>query len=1168
MKKSHQFLALRLAKRQREDGVAIIIVLALLVLLTGVVVAYLSRSNTDLRVSTSSLNQAKVDILAKSAMELIIAEAQKDIVDGSQPVANGIYVPKTPQDMVLKRLLKDDDAAASLAEEAAYPNLVRISRKATGATTAGKMVSPGSSVASTAESLNKRSISTKRWNAHYLLQPAVLPPTDAGVLDPTPSSGPPSSIPAFPVPYWVNMTTTGPQWINALTPDIGKTVIGRYAFAIYNEGGLLDANVAGYPEVSNGTAGGKNSTAYADLTQLPLRNNSRLAQDEIKKLAGWRNKGATQATGDVTSGYQFLAAQNGIENFHHNVVDQEVHGYMTVEHAGDQRFLSRQALIKFWERTGLKKEALQYFTSYSRSLEQPSLIANAATVPGWTVANSAETPSFVSLNGTGGNPLILKRFPLRRLAWLTPGGPSNNTVDAGVFRTALRSAGFTDEELNNGTPARIEESFGLQWGSGVWQYVHGNTILTLDQVPNTRKPNFFELLKAAIPKGALRHGGAPSTGLPATNTAYNEYQSGMDESLDRAIFQIGANIIDQYDIDSFPTRISFGSGATAYTVAGVESLPYIYGTRQGIVQVQAPTASVAPSNNAAPAVGTVTTPGSVASMLFPILWNPHLQTATNPSTGAGLMPNVRFVVSADHPLFPNSGAAVTLTMSSNSGPAPTGSTRSGSTAQTFDDNNTQFGIGVSVAGAFATPKMLWQEENMIEVTSAHALASVTGVTSTADGIYLTPLGSTIPSPSPHVIGVVLGESPLQWTVSDNSTDPPTLTVHTAKSVTSSLTAGTVSTDSALSLKMEYQTSVGSNWVPYDEKFAPVVGTQPINWDHWEYGLLSTQLMNWSIAVDPRPSKFGMYSLTGGGAPDATIPADNTVNLAAAKGLHGWHGTALIPWQLAINDGANALVDRDGITRAGMAMGVAVGSSTNPLAAISAVGANEARPYILNRPFNSVAELGYVFSGTPWRNLDMASPQSGYSRLLDLFCLNEMDVNSSQTPIIAGKVDLNTRQTPVLTAILAGTFRNNQVEPLDPAIAQAVAEALVTWTKDTVSTAAGTAGPLIERSDLVSRYDSTRTVPYRGFTTRLASLAPIDAAYARYREASIRALANNGQTRVWNLMVDLVVQTGRYGVNETTLARFNVEGERRLWVHLAIDRLTGKVIDKQVEVVTE
>jgi len=32
--------------------------------------------------------------------------------------------------------------------------------------------------------------------------------------------------------------------------------------------------------------------------------------------------------------------------------------------------------------------------------------------------------------------------------------------------------------------------------------------------------------------------------------------------------------------------------------------------------------------------------------------------------------------------------------------------------------------------------------------------------------------------------------------------------------------------------------------------------------------------------------------------------------------------------------------------------------------------------------------------------------------------------------------------------------------------------------------------------------------------------------------------------------------------------FVIEGERRYWVHVAIDRFTGQVIDKQIEIANE
>ena len=73
---------------------------------------------------------------------------------------------------------------------------------------------------------------------------------------------------------------------------------------------------------------------------------------------------------------------------------------------------------------------------------------------------------------------------------------------------------------------------------------------------------------------------------------------------------------------------------------------------------------------------------------------------------------------------------------------------------------------------------------------------------------------------------------------------------------------------------------------------------------------------------------------------------------------------------------------------------------------------------------------------------------------------------------------------------------------------------------------------------------------------------------RFRESAIRALSASGQTRVWNLMVDLIAQTGRYRKGETTLGHFVVDGERRYWLHIAIDRSTGEIVDQQLELVEE
>jgi hypothetical protein len=70
------------------------------------------------------------------------------------------------------------------------------------------------------------------------------------------------------------------------------------------------------------------------------------------------------------------------------------------------------------------------------------------------------------------------------------------------------------------------------------------------------------------------------------------------------------------------------------------------------------------------------------------------------------------------------------------------------------------------------------------------------------------------------------------------------------------------------------------------------------------------------------------------------------------------------------------------------------------------------------------------------------------------------------------------------------------------------------------------------------------------------------------ETIARALAEVAQTRTWGLMIDVIAQSGRYRPNASSLADFIVQGEKRYWLHLAIDRFTGQVIDQQLEAVFE
>jgi hypothetical protein len=255
----------------------------------------------------------------------------------------------------------------------------------------------------------------------------------------------------------------------------------------------------------------------------------------------------------------------------------------------------------------------------------------------------------------------------------------------------------------------------------------------------------------------------------------------------------------------------------------------------------------------------------------------------------------------------------------------------------------------------------------------------------------------------------------------------------------------------------------------------------------------------------------------------------------------------------------------------------------------------------------VAELGYVFSDTPFRNIDFMTPESGYSALLDVFCINE---DYRPDAVMAGRVDLNTKQAPVIQALLNGAYRDeeNNLSPspstaavnLQATEAIGISQALVQrttvgGTNPSVASNANLSGPqpLTNISDLVGKWIAGSTVgttaapingkaSYDGFSADLL-YGTAGAGYVatpgntpsgnfnilqRFRETTMRALSDAGQAGTWNLMIDVVAQSGRYPTNAANLSDFLVEGERRYWVHVAIDRLTGQIIDEKIEPVNE
>ena len=224
--------------------------------------------------------------------------------------------------------------------------------------------------------------------------------------------------------------------------------------------------------------------------------------------------------------------------------------------------------------------------------------------------------------------------------------------------------------------------------------------------------------------------------------------------------------------------------------------------------------------------------------------------------------------------------------------------------------------------------------------------------------------------------------------------------------------------------------------------------------------------------------------------------------------------------------------------------------------------------LLNRRFENVGEFGYAYNPAsnpvtrPSRTLDFASTTSKDKPLLDFFTYNTGTKH-------AGIVNLNTRNGPVLASIIRGAWLRDQgsenppPNPTDPTLLVSQDDALAAGqliVQETTSTAAGR-GPALTRADVARLAAAAAAVPRLGASDEA-------------KQAIARALAEAGQARTWNLMIDVIAQTGKYApgteppLNDSNANKFIVEGEKRYWLHIALDRDGGTVLGTQLEEVIE
>ena len=84
-----------LLPQDNRRAVALVIVLAFIVLVTGLVLAFFSRAMLDRQISNSSASQVKCTIFAQGAMDQIVGDLKQEIVDSSSSTGVNIVVTGT-----------------------------------------------------------------------------------------------------------------------------------------------------------------------------------------------------------------------------------------------------------------------------------------------------------------------------------------------------------------------------------------------------------------------------------------------------------------------------------------------------------------------------------------------------------------------------------------------------------------------------------------------------------------------------------------------------------------------------------------------------------------------------------------------------------------------------------------------------------------------------------------------------------------------------------------------------------------------------------------------------------------------------------------------------------------------------------------------------------------
>lgn len=765
-------------------------------------------------------------------------------------------------------------------------------------------------------------------------------------------------------------------------------------------------------------------------------------------------------------------------------------------------------------------------------------------------------------------------------------GTSGNATASNITRLMT-----LDELPNVGNASSV--TFGISSGYN----------LTLDAMNSrfNREPNFFEILMAGILESEMGEG-VSSTNVSFPVADRQKMAQTHDARLAAAeALRIGANIIDQYDDDNYPTLISFTrnptQSANTYSgssisvnylqvVAGLENLPCL-----SEVLVRNYRASSSAS--------------SYKSFFEFELWNPHQNAGQIPAGGS---PQQFRVVATDGLI--SSGARYGPLPRLYYGNPSDQSESNYSSSYLADEENTihQIRFQYPAVGSLANPTLLRTHLSSVANSNSAGLVGNGSYQDQICGIFAgeTPQAPHT-APAPSGAANAIGSYPYLSSIISETPNPPTKPVPTRvqRAITYWATAQTAPT-----FQLQYKDTrpgAGNVWVPL-ATIRMSTSTDDVNKQESSlegseqdmYANSSGVIYNTSVLpattgatftdirsiffglprIDPRFSKSTSLNVRTATPEVAVRPTvSNTGVLFYQSPTPSVDGGKIV-----YNTGANyrdvgLFMDnraqwatgsafilqpgRDGVPRpADGYFSEGVSPAINSQSSYYADGVNNKesysnawlnhRPYILNRPYRSVGELSYVYRSRNWKTINFSHPTSSEAGLLDLFCVQATPYDQAWS---ANSMNLNSMPKEVIAALIKGSSRNPEHNPNgSDAVSASDASSIAEDLRNFLDSKDADKGYLLNRSELVSRFG-------RSIANQANGKYP---ASKIQREVIARSLGEIVDTSTWNLLIDLVAQTGRYPKQAGNLANFVVEGEQRYWLHLAIDRLTGEIIDQQLE----